>query len=248
MFITPTRRSLPLPWSYPPQDSGEISFQTNIDRRFISDGTCGLRSDLHRMGVAVRAAKADLDLAREFNVPIPIKSFENQTCTSKTVHETLLFQEYYRPPNYLILNQNDIAWGFGALFDCLCIKFCYDRGIAKPRSIKPAATIESTISHILKNLKSIDVLVIPYDGEHNFEKIISAVKKTNPDFPVLIMQYTRDNENDNRIVEELRKKGLHAFSGEEALDMQEFTSKIIMHALGKAGIEKLKINPMYINS
>lgn len=221
------------------------SFPFSGDRHFISDGSCDLKSQLNRMGVAAKAAHQDLAL--EVERTLPINSYKNGRCTSNTVDDTVEFQKYYRPPNYLILDEKDIGWGFLGLFDCLCIKFCYDRDIAKPKLVKPGDSIKSTIDNIRKRLKSIDILVIPYDTNNNFEKIIIEIRKSNQDLPILIMQHSLDKANDMKTVISLRSQGFHAFAGTEALYMQEFTTKLITHALGKSGIDRLKINPMYVN-
>ena len=176
------------------------------------------------------------------------KSHPNIKNIGKTVDETLLFHETYRPPNYLVLNDKKglIGWGFDALFDCLCIKFCF-KNENKPKIVKQGNSLDEAIANIQANLNEVDILILPYDDDYNFKDIITEVQKTQPDLPILIMCYSREKKIDTQRAERLRENGHFAFTGEEALDCQEYISELIEKALGKKGIDKLKINPTPIN-
>lgn len=168
-----------------------------------------------------------------------LKSHPNRRNIGKTVNETLLFHKTHRSPNYLILDDGMAGWGFSALFDCLCIKFCFKRE-KKPKMVKLRNSLDETVTNISNNLESVDILVLPYDNDYNFKDIITSIKKTHPDLPILIMCYSREKKIDTQRAERLRENGNFAFTGEEALDCQEYISELIEKALGEKGIEKLR--------
>lgn len=171
----------------------------------------------------------------------PIKSYPNTIGTGALVNETMEFHKNYQEPNYLVLNENYSAGFFGCLFDCLCIKFCFSLD-KKFKSVNAEGSLDKTTSKILENLQNIDILVIPYDKQENFKEIIKRVKELNPELPIIIMCKSLDRgTNDDLIAEQLREAGYYAFSGEEALDKQQFISELIEHSLSATGVEKLKV-------
>lgn len=184
-------------------------------------------------------------MQNNFSSPLLIKTSEdldpypNRRDIGETVNETLLFHKTHRPPNYLILDDGMTGWGFSALFDCLCIKFCFKHE-KKPKVVKLRNSLEETVINISNNLESVDVLVLPYDNNYNFKDIMTDIKKTAPDLPILIMCYSRDKQIDTQRAERLRKNGHFAFTGKEALDCQEYISELIEKALGEKGVEKLR--------
>lgn len=250
MQTTPIRSSVPLPWSYPTHDSDEISIQTSSDRRFISDGTCGLKSDFQRMEIAAKAAHQDLILEIEPTLPLPTKSFEN--LDRYEPGDVLKQGGFYRRPDYLLLTDKETSYRLRSIYlNCFCMRF-WGESKENFKCVNPKDFLKSPYIDLRKILEDYraDVLVVTYNDD--FKGLHTFLKKYFPDKLLLILcddddRFKNDDEEKyDKIAEGLREQGFYAFSHKEVMDRQEYVSRLIAHGLSKAGIDRLKINPIIV--
>lgn len=216
-----------------------ISFSCrNNDRIFFPGEHLEKAKDLaKRVDIITRAAEIDSQTEQLIQNSVPVQSpktkYKSQT---QLVRE---FTGFYRRPRYLVITNHEFeTLGITNLLNCFCMRFYAEK------------FSQTSIDHILcaepDRLKeffennNLEIAVV-YNGPHyDFRKVADALKEKVPHIPVLVYSGIVCQKD----AESLREEGFFAFDNDEACFQQQFMDKLIATALGKEGIERLKISPV----
>ena len=199
-----------------------------------------------RTAMIQRALEFDLEMERAACGEMPIKSFENKhQRLTPTVKE---FERFYRRPRYLLVIRDEILElsGITNLLTCFCMKF-YAKEFDQ---VDPSFALCMPTYKVKEHFKwnNFDIAVV-YDGRHyDFRPIVASLKEKVPHIPVLVFYAKNYGGNADPEVENLRREGYYAFNSKDGCYRQEFMDTLIAHALGKEGLEKLRISPLVFDS
>lgn len=235
-------------WKRPKADDGRISYR-NLDLRFPVDGSDGIRTHGERVHAVLKQIffpeidKYDLAMAYELSEPLPVESFENEDrCDPGEVWRQ---KKYYRTPNYLVSIEEEIDYYMLAtnLLNCSCIRFYSEA--EDFRYLSPEEGLRPPFTMLEEKIRKENTDIVMVSHKSDFRAISGFLKERFPHIPLIIYCEERgrwhDREKYDELAMALRREGFFACTADEILRKQEYTGRLIAHALGPEGIKRLRV-------
>lgn len=217
------------------------SIHRNNSRTFFPGEHLESARDLaKRVEIITRATEIDFETEQLIQKSIPVESptteYKSQT------HMVREFTGFYRRPRYLVITGNESeTLGITGLLNCFCMRFYAEKFTEADTNYVLSTDSDQLKKYFERN--NLEIAVIYNGWRYDFRKIAASLKEKVPHIPVLVycgIVCQKDAES-------LREEGFFAFNNDEACYQQQFMDKLIATALGKEGLERLRISPLILD-